>query len=90
MQLTERQVEFYAAMEQTFASPGWVLLTQGWQQEYESLAENAFHNAKTFEDVEETRVRYRLLHELISLPETIEAQKHDILESVENARNPYE
>ncbi|KKN23891.1 hypothetical protein LCGC14_0900330 [marine sediment metagenome] len=90
MQLTERQNEFYSAMEQTFASAGWTLLIQGWQQEYDSLAENAFYNAKNFEDLEETRVRYRLLHELITLPETIASQKQVILDSDEDERNPYE
>ena len=75
MQLTEEQIEFYSAMEGTFLTPGWTLLTRGWKNEQDGLAESMLFNAQSMDDINATRVRYALLNELVSLPETIAGQK---------------
>ena len=78
MLLTDQQKEYFAAMENTFRTPGWTLLRQGWQEELDALAERMFFNAKTMEDVNQARVRYGLLNELLNLPQMIEQQRTQI------------
>lgn len=77
--MDNRQKEFYASLENTFMTPGWNLITEGWRQEQAALPEAAFFNAKSMEDLEAIRVRYGLLDELIRLPDTIEQQKLDVI-----------
>ena len=79
MELNSQQNEFFSAMEDTFRTPGWALLQQGWREEQQTLPERMFYNAKTVEEMGEARVRHGLLNELLSLPETIAAQKAQIL-----------
>ena len=79
MQLNDQQQEFYATMEQTFGTKGWILLRQGWEEEQASLSDVVFYNAKSMDDVNTARVRHGLLNELVQLPETIAAQKDAIL-----------
>ena len=78
MELNDTQKEHFSAMEGTFRTSGWTLLTQGWTTELESLADTMFYNAKSMEDINEARVRHGLLNELINLPETIARQRADI------------
>lgn len=78
MKLTNEQKEHFSAMEGTFRTSGWTLLTQGWTTERDSLAETLFYNAKSMEDIYEARVRHGLLNELIRLPETMARQRADI------------
>lgn len=79
--MNNQQKEFYANLEATFLTPGWDLIRRGWQQEQKLLPEEAFFNVKSMEDLEALRVRYGLLNELINLPDTIEQQKLDVLNS---------
>ena len=81
MSLTPQQKEFYAQMENTFMTPGWGLMVQGWREEQEQLPTAVFFNAKTIDDVRAAKVRFGLLDELINLPETIAAQKTAVEES---------
>ncbi len=92
MKLTSEQAEWYAAMDVLFASKGWTFLLQGWKREHEALSTNTFFNAQSMSDVEEARVRYRLLDELITLPESIAEQQKAILASVpeDEEKNIYE
>ena len=78
MQLDAKQQEFFSSMEGTFITPGWALLAQGWKEEQDALPQMMFFNAKTMEDVEQARVRFGLLNELITLPQTITAQREQI------------
>ena len=80
MKLNPEQQQFFAAMENTFRSPGWTMLANGWREDQKGLAEQMFFGAKSMEDVQTARVRYRLLTELIQLPDVIAAQKTDIIE----------
>lgn len=80
MKLNSEQQQFFAAMENTFRSPGWTMLANGWREDQKGLAEQMFFGAKNMEDVESARVRYRLLNELVQLPDVIAAQKTAILE----------
>ena len=75
MKLTDKQTEFFSAMEGTFRTQGWTLLRQGWQEEQGLLSDRMFFNAKSMDDMNNARVRYGLLNELIELPATIAAQK---------------
>lgn len=84
MKLTEQQIEFYAAMDSTFMTPGWSLLTKGWQLEQSGLAESMLFNAQSMDDINATRVRFALLNELINLPETIAGQKTQVEEMDED------
>ncbi len=77
--LTDEQKSFYSDMEQTFNTAGWALLIKGWKEEQEALPENVFFNAATIEQVNDARIRYKLLDELIKLPEIIDAQKIDVI-----------
>lgn len=81
MKLTPQELEFYSALEHTFNTPGWTLIRQGWEEERDRLAGASFSNAKSFEDVQLARVRYGLLHELITLPETTEQGKATMLDA---------
>ncbi len=81
--MDNRQKEFYSKLEDTFRTPGWHLITQGWRDEQAQLPEVAFFNAKNMEDVEALRVRYGLLNELINLPDTIEQQKLNVVSEAE-------
>lgn len=83
MKLNSEQQQFFAAMENTFRSPGWSMLANGWREDQKGLAEQMFFGAKNMEDVESARVRYRLLNELVQLPDVIAGQKAAILESSE-------
>ena len=83
MKLTEKQTQFFAAMEEMFLTPGWSLVTQGWKVEQGQLADAMFFNAKTLEDMSLARARHGLLDELITLPATITAQKAQIEEQNE-------
>ena len=76
--LTNKQQQFYSAMEGTFRSPGWKLISDGWKEERDSLAQALFFNAKTMEDLSNARVRYGLLNELVQLPEVIAQQRANI------------
>lgn len=84
MKLTDEQTQFFSAMESMFNSAGWKLLSQGWRQEQQMLPESAFFNAKTETDLQEDRVRYRLISELLSLPEEIARQKAALEEAPED------
>ncbi|MHC4649209.1 MAG: hypothetical protein ACYTBJ_27475 [Planctomycetota bacterium] len=75
MPLTGKQREFYASLEQTFNTPGWELITQGWKEEQQQLPMSVFFNAQSIEDIRAARVRFGLLDELISLPTTLAQQK---------------
>ncbi len=79
-ELTEQQIEFFTAMEATFNTPGWELMTQGWEAERNGLAEHAFFGVKSMEDMRIVRLRYRLLTELIELPKTIGQQREEVEE----------
>lgn len=83
MKLTPKQIEYFRAMEGTFNTPGWTLMRQGWEAERDALYERVFFNVKSFEDVQQARVRYGILNELITLPETIEQQKQMVLDAPE-------
>ena len=84
MKLTEKQTQFFAAMEEMFLTPGWELVTRGWKVEQDQLADAMFFNAKTLEDMSLARARHALLDELIKLPATITAQKAQIEEQDED------
>lgn len=77
--LTPQQNEFYSSMEGTFRTAGWDLLVTGWKQERDQLPENVFFNAQSLEDIRAARVRYKLLEEMITLPETLEQQKINVV-----------
>jgi hypothetical protein len=83
VKLAPEQQEFFSNMETTFLSGGWELLSQGWKEERDALIGGAFFGAKSFEDVVAARIRYQLLSDLLSLPDTIEAQKQAILDPQE-------
>lgn len=76
--LDSKQQEFFSAMEGTFNTPGWALLTQGWREEQEALPQMTFFNAKSMEDVDQARVRFGLLNELVNLPAAISHQRSEI------------
>lgn len=78
--LTNEQKQFFSSMETTFDTVGWTLLTQGWKEEQGRLSDQAFFNAKSMDDVRETRIRFSLLGELLALPEQIATQKQAILD----------
>lgn len=78
--LTAQQQEFYSNLENTFNTQGWALMVQGWKEEQKQLPLAAFFNAQTMDDVRAARVRYGLLDELITLPDTIEQQKLNSME----------
>lgn len=78
--LSAQQQEFYGSLENTFNTPGWALMVQGWKEERDQLPLAVFFNAQTMDDVNAARVRYGLLDELLALPETIEQQKLNSLE----------
>jgi hypothetical protein len=78
MDLNPEQKEFFSTMGHTFDTPGWTLLTQGWQSEIDSLPLSVFYNAKTMEDIEAARERVKLLNELIALPAVINMQRDQI------------
>ena len=80
MKLTPQQVEYFAAMEGTFNTPGWTLMRQGWEVERDGLSQIVFFNAKSLEDINNARVRYGILNELVTLPEMIERQKQEVLD----------
>ena len=84
MKLTEKQTQFFAAMEEMFLTSGWELVTRGWKVEQDQLADAMFFNAKTLEDMSLARARHALLDELIKLPATITAQKAQIEEQDED------
>ena len=84
MKLTEKQTQFFAAMEEMFLTPGWELVTRGWKVEQDQLSDAMFFNAKTLEDMSLARARYSLLDELIKLPATLTAQKAQIEEQDED------
>lgn len=76
--LDTNQKQFFGSMEDTFRTKGWTLLTQGWRDEQQALPEMMFFNAKSMADIEAARVRYGLLNELITLPQTIAGQREQI------------
>ncbi len=80
-ELTDKQTEFFRSMESTFNTSGWTLLKQGWVEESEALSDLTFFNAKSMDDVQNARVRYGLLQELIALEDQIAAQKQSILDT---------
>jgi hypothetical protein len=81
MELTQQQAEFYQAMDHTFNTKGWQLMTQRWREEQIQLKDRMFFGAKDMNDVQEHRGRYELLNELLTLPEHLAKQK----QFVENA-----
>ncbi len=81
--LTAKQTEFFRSMEATFNTSGWTLLKQGWVEESAALSDRAFFNAKSMDDVQNARVRYGLLQELIALEDQIAAQKQSILDTAD-------
>lgn len=78
MKLTPQQREHFSAMESTYLTPGWTLLSTGWEAERDNLPEMMFFNAKSYEDMQAARVRHGLLVELIDLPKMMERQKQEI------------
>jgi len=80
MELNDKQLEFFTNMERLFDQPGWAMITQGWEAERDALYERVFFNAKTMEDVDNARVRFGLLNELVELPKTVQQQKDQVLE----------
>jgi|14_taG_2_1085336.scaffolds.fasta_scaffold12559_4 hypothetical protein len=84
MALTPQQKEFFSSLEQTFNTPGWGLLKQGWAEERDGLPTAAFFNVNDVEELRAFRVRYGLLDELVSLPETIAQQKLNAVEEAED------
>jgi hypothetical protein len=77
--MDEKEIDFFIKMETTFDTPGWELMTQGWTTERDSLYENVFFNAKSIEEVNNARVRFGILNELIELPNTIRKQKDELI-----------
>ena len=82
--LDNNQIEFYGKLEQTFLTPGWTLMAQGWKEEQDALPLNVFFNAQSFEDIRAARVRYGLLDELLKLPVTIAQQKLNVINAPED------
>jgi len=82
--LTPEQKQFFSQLEDTFRTPGWQLLINGWKEEQNQLPMQAFFGAKSYEDVEKARVRFGLLNELINLPGITEQQKDNLLNSEED------
>jgi len=81
MPLNEEQKDFFNALEDTFRSKGWELIKQGWQNELNQIAEAAFFNVKTIEELALARERRSLLAELVNLPAAIAAQRKHIEET---------
>jgi hypothetical protein len=79
MVLTDKQKEFFTAMENMFNTPGWTLLTQGWTGERDALYEHVFFNAKEIGDIRAAHVRYGILNELIELPNSTQRTKDETL-----------
>ena len=73
--LTDSQKQFFMELETTFNTPGWHRLKQGWQEELDSIPEATFQNAEDIEYVKEARIRWRLLQDLVDLPDEIEKQR---------------
>ena len=80
MVLTPEQTEFFIAMETTFNTAGWEMLTQGWTDERDALYEQVFFNAKDVDDIRAARVRYGILNELIELSNSTQRTKDEILD----------
>jgi hypothetical protein len=78
MGLTDEQKTFYQEMENTFNTPGWEYMKQGWAEEQSQIPLAVFFNAKSIDDVKAARVRYGLLDELLSLPETLTQQRENV------------
>jgi len=78
MELTAQQAEFYQAMEHTFQTKGWQLMSQRWKEEQLQLKDRMFFGAKDMDDVREHRGRHELLNELLTLPEHLAQQKQFI------------
>lgn len=83
MELTPKQREHYNSLESTFNTAGWTLLSQTWTVERDILAERLFFGATTYEDLQQARVRYGLLSEMIDLPGETEKQKQLLLTAPE-------
>ena len=79
MKLDDKKIEYFTALETTFNTPGWSLITQGMEEERAKLPEAGFFNAKTIEELQALRVRYGVLTELVQLPKLIDRQKEEIL-----------
>ena len=62
--------EYVKALEQTFASPGWSLLVQGWEQRLKDIQIDALDPrvVKTWDDVVTVRTIAAMLIELINQP----------------------
>jgi len=84
MELTPEQAEFYQAMEHTFNTQGWRMMSQRWKEEQDQLKDRMFFSAKSMDDVNEHRGRYELLNELLTLPEHLAKQREHIAELDEN------
>lgn len=80
MELDPKQVEFFTTMQNTFESPGWELLKQGWQSEVDQIPNAVFYNAKSIEEVGYARERVKLLNEMLALPAVIAMQRQQILD----------
>ena len=89
MHLNEQQKEFYFSLEETFRTSGWKLITQGWQKEQEAIEASALFGATDPVKIGEARERWKLLAELIVLPQTIEQQKQAILDDEGQEHDPY-
>lgn len=71
--------DYYDALEDTFASKGWKLLTEDWNV---SIAElDSVRGCTTIEQLHERRGRVDVLLSLVNLPEAIEAIKAQELEA---------
>ena len=81
MELTEKDKQYFAAMQDTFRTKGWELMRQGWLTEMEQIPKRVFFGAKCYEDIQKERERYGVLVELTKLPEIIDAQKTQIEEA---------
>jgi len=81
MELTDKQLEYFAAMESTFDTPGWAIISQGWQAELDSLPERVFWSdpEKFDKTILEGRIRFELLTQLVQLPTSVAASKDEAI-----------
>jgi hypothetical protein len=76
-------------LENTFNTPGWSHLVDGWKEERDALPLIAFTNVKTMDELEAYRVRFDLLSQLIGLPDDIAADHDALRQEAENVEaNP--
>lgn len=79
--MDKQTIEHFRDMESLFRQPGWMRLVHGWREELEAIPEACFHNAKSMEEVEVFRARYRLLHQLVNLDAETERLRVELIEN---------